>query len=160
MELVVAITDNNVIGLDGGMPWHLPADLKHFKEITSGHAVLMGRKTFDSIGKPLPNRLNIVITRSSSFAPEGVSVVHSVDEAIVLAKDMRLFVIGGSEIYALAMERVKVMHITRIHESIDGDTFFPEYSHSVWTLKSSKKRPSDEKNSIELTFEQWIRSTS
>ena len=160
MELIVAITENNVIGLDGDMPWHLPADLKHFKTLTSGHAVLMGRKTFDSIGKPLPDRLNLVITRSLSFAPDGVTVVHSIDEAISHAREMRLFVIGGSEIYKLAMEQVKVMHITRIHDSIDGDTFFPEYSTSDWTLKTSEKRPPDEKNAIELTFEQWVHSTS
>ncbi|MEE2819658.1 MAG: dihydrofolate reductase [Planctomycetota bacterium] len=160
MELVVAITENNVIGLDGDMPWHLPADLKHFKDLTSGHAVLMGRKTYDSIGKPLPNRLNLVITRSSEFKADGVTVVRSVDEAIAIAKDTQLFVIGGSEIYALAMEYVKVMHVTRIHASIEGDTFFPTLNASDWNLLSTENRPSDEKNPIELTFEEWAHSTS
>ena len=160
MELVVAITENNVIGLDGNMPWHLPADLKHFKDLTSGHAVLMGRKTYDSIGKALPNRLNLVITRSSEFKADGVTVVHSVDDAIAIAKDMRLFVIGGSEVYALAMEHVKVMHVTRIHASIEGDTFFPTLNASDWNLLSTENRPPDEKNPIELTFEEWAHSTS
>jgi len=160
MELVVAITENNVIGLDGDMPWHLPADLKHFKDLTSGHAVLMGRKTYDSIGKALPNRLNLVITRSSEFKADGITVVHSVDDAIAIAKDMRLFVIGGSEVYALAMEYVKVMHVTRIHASIEGDTFFPTLNASDWNLLSTENRPSDEKNPIELTFEEWAHSTS
>tara|TARA_Y100001968_G_C19362425_1_gene720558 strand:+ start:938 stop:1420 length:483 start_codon:yes stop_codon:yes gene_type:complete len=160
MELVVAITENNVIGLDGDMPWHLPADLKHFKRITSGHAVLMGRKTFDSIGKPLPDRLNLVITRNAAFAADGVTVVNSVDEAIALAKDMRLFVIGGSEIYGLAMEHVRVMHITRIHASIEGDTYFPVFDDSDWNLISKENRPPDEENPIELTFEAWSRQSS
>ena len=160
MELIVAITENNVIGLDGDMPWHLPADLQHFKNLTTSHAVLMGRKTFDSIGKALPNRTNLVMTRSDHFHAEHVTVVHSIESAIAHSKNQRLFVIGGSEIYKLVMDVVHTMHITRIHASIDGDTFFPDFSESDWTLKAFKKRLPDQKNVLKLTFEEWVRSTS
>ncbi len=157
MELVVAITENNVIGLDGDMPWHLPADLAHFKKITSGHVVLMGRKTFDSIGKPLPNRTNLVLTRNNAFAAEGVIVVHTIEDAINESEGNSLFVIGGSEIYKLAMQHVDVMHVTRIHATIEGDTFFPPIDEKEWTLMDSEKLPPDDKNPIPMSFETWKR---
>lgn len=158
MELIVAVTKNNVIGLSGKLPWHLPADLAHFKSVTSGHAILMGRKTFESIGKPLPNRKNIVITRQKELLLEGASVVNTIQEALVASNGYRLFVIGGEEIYTLALSQIKKMHITRIHTSLEGDAYFPEFNSSDWTLVRSETRSKDEKNPFALTFETWKRS--
>jgi dihydrofolate reductase len=155
MELIVAITDNFVIGANGVMPWHLPADLQHFKKITSGHAIAMGRRTWDSIGKPLPNRLNIVITRQAEYKAVGATVVHSLEDAKQIAEERKLFVIGGGEIYRSAMEDVSLMHITRIHTTIDGDTFFPKLDELVWERISALQRPADENNSHDLSFEVW-----
>ena len=159
MELIVAITENNVIGLRGDMPWHLPADLAHFKSITSGHAVLMGRKTWDAIGKPLPNRLNIVLSRQKVFL-EGASVVSSIEDALQKAGDQRLIVIGGGEIYQATMDRISTMHVTRIHTSLEGDTHFPQIDTEVWALNQHEKRPADDKNAFALTFETWQRKPS
>jgi len=159
MELIVAITENNVIGLKGDMPWHLPADLAHFKSITSGHAVLMGRKTWDAIGKPLPNRLNIVLSRQNVLL-EGASVVSSIEDALQTAGDQRLIVIGGGEIYRVAMDCVSTLHVTRIHASIEGDTYFPQIDTEEWILKQGENRPADDKNAFTLTFETWQRKPS
>lgn len=159
MELIVAITENNVIGFMGDMPWHLPADLAHFKSITSGHAVLMGRKTWDAIGKPLPNRLNIVLSRQNVLL-EGAIVVSSIEEALQKAGDQKLIVIGGGEIYRATMECISTMHVTRIHTSLEGDTHFPQIDTEVWALIQREKRPADDKNTFALTFELWQRKPS
>ena len=160
MELIVAITENNVIGFEGDMPWHLPADLANFKSMTSGHAVLMGRKTWESIGKPLPNRMNIVLTRQLDLSLEGAIVVHSIDDAICKAGNEQLFVIGGGEIYEIVMEHATTIHVTRIHTSIEGDTQFPQIDTDEWTLQQSEICPADEKNAFAMTFETWQRVPS
>jgi dihydrofolate reductase len=155
MELVVAMTDNFVIGANGEMPWHLPADLQHFKTLTSGSAVAMGRRTWESIGRPLPNRTNIVISRQRNYDAIGGTVVHSLEDAIRFAPEQRVFVIGGGEIYKAALPFATALHITRIHTSIDGDTFFPEFDTANWSLARAKRRPADDENCHDLTFELW-----
>ncbi|MGY8752576.1 MAG: dihydrofolate reductase [Phycisphaerales bacterium] len=155
MEIVVAITENFVIGANGDMPWHLPADLQHFKAITSGSAIVMGRRTWESIGRPLPNRTNIILTRQEDFKAEGATVVHSLDESVEVAKEQKLFVIGGGEIYTQALSRATAMHITRIHTTLKGDTFFPLFDEEEWERSGVIHRNPDNKNCHALTFELW-----
>ncbi|MEE2912659.1 MAG: dihydrofolate reductase [Planctomycetota bacterium] len=157
MEIVAAITDNFVIGLKGDMPWHLPADLAHFKSLTSGHAIAMGRRTWESINGALPNRHNIVITRQENFTANEATVVHSIEEAICAARHERLFIIGGGEIYADSMEKASRLHLTRIHTTLDGDTIFPPINFSEWSLEASVNSAADEKNIFDLTFETWAK---
>jgi dihydrofolate reductase len=158
MEIVVAMTSNHVIGQNGDMPWHLPADLVHFKELTSGHAIIMGRRTWESIGKPLPNRLNIVVTRQEDYVAEDVTVVHSLEDGIVAAGTQRIFLVGGGEMYKEALPIASKMHITRIDALIDGDTKFPEIDELIWQCKSRVNRSADEKNPYDLVFETWERA--
>lgn len=157
MELVVAISENFIIGNNGTMPWHLPADLEHFKSITSSHAILMGRKTFDSIGNPLPNRMNIVLTRQQEFEIDGAIVVHSLEDAKAEVGENRLFLIGGGELFQLFMDEVTAMYITRVHTIVEGDTSFPQINKDIWELESEEKRLRDEKNAFDMTFEKWRR---
>ena len=158
MEIVVAMTSNHVIGQNGDMPWHLPADLVHFKELTSGHAIIMGRRTWESIGKPLPNRLNIVVTRQEDYVAEDVTVVHSLEDGIIAAGTRRIFLVGGGEMYKEALPIASQMHITRIDALIEGDTKFPEIDESIWQCKSRVNRSADEKNQYDLVFETWERA--
>jgi len=158
MEIVVAMTSNHVIGQNGDMPWHLPADLVHFKELTSGHAIIMGRRTWESIGKPLSNRLNIVVTRQEDYVAEDVTVVHSLEDGIVAAGTQRIFLVGGGEMYKEALPIASKMHITRIDALIDGDTKFPEIDELIWQCKNMVNRSADEKNPYDLVFETWERA--
>lgn len=131
INLIAALSTNRVIGKDGGFPWHITADLKHFKELTVGNTVIMGRKTFESIGKPLPNRTNIVITRDRDFSAEGCRIVHSLEEAIDMAREFGkgdIFIIGGGQVYEQAMRFADKLILTLVHKEFDGDTFFPDYS--------------------------------
>jgi dihydrofolate reductase len=136
--LVVAVADNGVIGRDGAMPWHLPADLRHFKRLTTGKPVIMGRKTFESIGKPLPGRHNIVLTRDSAWRAEGVTIAPNLAEAIAAAgldpraRADEIMVVGGAQIYAEAMPIATRIELTRIHVSPDGDTRFPDPDPTQW----------------------------
>lgn len=144
INLIVAISKNNCIGKDNKLPWHLPEDLKHFKKITSGKTVLMGRKTFESIldylGKPLPKRKNIVITRNKNYeVPEGVEVYTDLNEAIEKYKNEEVFVIGGSSIYEQSMPLADKLYITHVNQEVDGDAFFPEINNEVWKEKSREE---------------------
>ncbi len=147
--LVVAVADNGVIGRDGTMPWHLPADLKHFKRLTTGKPVIMGRKTFDSIGKPLPGRHNIVLTRDSGWTADGVTVVPNLAEAIAAAGlDPRaragaIMVIGGAQIYTQALPIATRIELTRIHLAPNGDTRFPDLDAAVWREQARTGHPAD-----------------
>lgn len=152
ISLIVAMGQNRVIGLRNKMPWHLPADLAYFKKMTTGHSVIMGRKTFQSIGRPLPNRTNIILTRDKSFAAEGCKVIYSITEAIELAKKEDLFVIGGADIYQQFLPYVDQVYITQIHEEFEGDTFFPELNEN-WRMVASEKHDRDEKNKYEYEFQ-------
>ncbi|ASJ55199.1 dihydrofolate reductase [Brevibacillus formosus] len=143
ISLIVAYARNQVIGKDGDMPWHLPADLKNVKELTTGKTIVMGRKTFESIGKPLPNRRNVVLTRSQDFHPEGVDVVHTKEEVLAMG-DVIIF--GGSEIYRQFLDVVDRLYITEIDLETEGDTFFPAWDRDAYTLVDKREGIVDEKN--------------
>ena len=137
ITLIAAIAENNCIGDSGKLPWYLPEDLKRFKEITTGHTVLMGRKTFESImdylGKPLPKRTNIVITRQADYkAPRGVHIYTNIEDALQKHKDEDIYIIGGAQIYEQTLEKADRLLITEVHKEVDGDTFFPEIDKKVW----------------------------
>jgi dihydrofolate reductase len=153
LSIVVAISVNNAIGKDNQLLWHLPADLKHFKEITSGNTIIMGRKTYDSIGRPLPNRRNIVITRKADLSIPNVEVVHSLEEAISLCKaENEAFVIGGAEIYRQALQFTNRIYLTTVHQDYDADTFFPELKENEWKEVEKIDHEADEKNKVAYTF--------
>lgn len=153
LHLVVAIDEKGGIGKNNQLLWHLPADLKHFKEITSGHPIIMGRKTYDSIGKPLPNRRNVVITRQKNLKIEGTEVVNSLNEAIELVKNENLaFIIGGAEIFAAAMPLVHQMELTLVHHTFQADTFFPEIDTKIWEEMNREKHQPDDKNAFSYSF--------
>ena len=159
VSLIVAVSENGVIGKDNDLIWHLPKDMKFFKETTMGHHVIMGRKNFESIPhkfKPLPNRTNIVITRQSDYKAEGSIVVNSVEDALEIAKvngDLEPFIIGGGQIYKIALEKnlVDRIYLTRIHYSFDGDTFFPELN-SDWKEINREDCFKDERNKYDYSF--------
>ncbi len=135
-SLIAALASNGVIGRDGGLPWHISEDLKYFKRLTMGKPVVMGHKTYESIGKPLPGRNNIVVTRNPELELEGATVVHGLDEALAVAASLgaeETFVIGGAELYKLALPKVDRMYLTYVHQNFEGDTFFPEFDPDDWT---------------------------
>lgn len=154
ITIIVAKSENNVIGNDNQLIWHLPADLKHFKMLTSGHPIIMGRRTYDSIGKPLPNRTNIVITRNEEWSSEGTTRADSLQEAIEMAKeiDSEIFIIGGGTVYEQAMDWADVLEITEVHRSFEGDTFFPEIDTKIWKEVSREHFTKDEKNELDYSF--------
>ena len=156
-SIIVARANNGVIGKDNNLIWHMPHDLKFFKETTSGHFVLMGRKSYEAIGKPLPNRLNIVITRNQEYVVEGAMVVHSLESALELAqkqKQQEVFILGGGEIYrqAFKSELVDRIYLTEIKESFEGDTFFPELDDAQWKETHREEYKADEKNPHDYAF--------
>ncbi|MBL8512123.1 MAG: dihydrofolate reductase [Betaproteobacteria bacterium] len=157
MNLIVAHTRNRVIGLAGGMPWHLPADLAYFKRTTLGHPVIMGRKTFESIGRPLPGRRNVVVSGQADFAPAGVEVCRSLAEALRVVGDevpehQVPFVIGGASLYAAALPLAKRLYVTEIDAELAGDTFFPPLTPGEWREVSRELRPADAANGYDLAF--------
>lgn len=152
VRLVVAVAENGIIGKDNSLIWHLPADLKWFKEATVGHPILMGRKTFESIGKPLPGRRNIVITRDASFTPPGTETAASPEAALALCTgEERVSVVGGGEIYRRFMEVASELYLTRVHASFEGDTYFPDPGPE-WEQVSEEYRTPDEKNKYPFSF--------
>ena len=150
ITLVAAIASNNVIGKENSLPWNIPEDLKRFKQMTSGHTILMGRKTFDSIGRPLPNRQNIVMTKDKNFEQEGIKVINDFDEALELIKESNedIFVIGGSKIYVLFEPVANSLAITRILIDFEGDAFFPDINWDLWQIEKEENF-FDEKSNIE-----------
>ncbi|MCC4721663.1 dihydrofolate reductase [Salinicoccus sp. RF5] len=157
VSLIVCHAEQNVIGFKNKMPWHLPNDLKHVKKLTQGNTIVMGRKTFDSLGRPLPNRRNVVLTRNRDFDAEGIDVIHEV--ADIKELEGEVFIFGGSGVYGQTMGLVDEMHITRIHETFGGDTFFPEYDESEWELVSSEEGIIDDKNRYPHEFLHFRRRT-
>jgi len=150
--IVVAIASNNAIGKNNQLLWHLPNDLKHFKEITTGHTVIMGRKTYDSVGKPLPKRRNIVITRQAITIP-GCEVAGSLQQAIELGRsDGDVYIIGGAEIYKQAMPLTDIIYLTIVHQAFEADTFFPEINPNEWLETSREDHQPDEKNPLPYSF--------
>ncbi len=155
ISLIVAVSENGVIGRDGGMPWHLPSDLKHFKQVTMGCPIIMGRRTFVSIGRALPGRVNIVVTRNADFTADGAACVSSLDGAFSYAEKGspdEVFVIGGGEIYRQAMARVSRVHLTRVHMHVEGDTSFPELSGDEWLEVSRSHHMAGEADSADFSF--------
>ncbi|MBU6079467.1 MULTISPECIES: dihydrofolate reductase [Allobacillus] len=151
-SLMVAFDENQVIGHQNGMPWHLPNDLKYFKKVTTGKPIVMGRKTFESIGRPLPNRENIIMTRDEKYEQEGCTVIHSWDELDRFKSYDEIIIIGGSQLFEKAIDFVDRMYVTKIHETFEGDTYFPEVNWSQWEEVSSQKGIVDEKNKYEHVF--------
>ena len=152
VSAVVAIAENHAIGKNNQLLWHLPNDLKHFRLITTGHTVIMGRKTYESVGKPLPNRRNIIITRQQ-IEIAGCEVVSSIEEALALcAAEQEVFIVGGAEIYKLAMPLTDRIYLTIVHQSFDADAFFPEINKTEWTETQREDHPADEKNAIPYSF--------
>jgi dihydrofolate reductase len=153
ISFVVAASDNGVIGVGNQLPWRLPEDLKRFKALTMGKPVLMGRKTFDSIGRVLPGRRNIVVTRRTALAAVGVTAVHSIDAALAAAGDAQeVMVIGGAEIYAQLLASTQTIHLTRVHTSIAGDAFLPALAPHEWREVDSEPHAADDRHAFPFTF--------
>jgi dihydrofolate reductase len=144
LSAIVAMAANRCIGRDNTLPWRLPADLKRFKQLTLGHTLVMGRRTYESIGRPLPGRTTVVVTRQAGYAPEGVRVAHSVEQALVLAEGDEVFIAGGADLYQQTLGRVDRLYLTRIEREYAGDTFFPEVDLSCWRLVTEEPHPATE----------------
>lgn len=153
IALIAAVAKNNCIGKQGALPWYLPADLKHFKKLTLGHVVIMGRKTWDSIPekfKPLPKRANVVITRQANFkTPSGVEIYHTIPEALAARPGEDIFIIGGAEIYNQTIALADTLYITEVHKPVDGDAFFPEFNKVEW-------QETERENHEEISFVTYV----
>lgn len=155
LSAIVAAGENNAIGKDNDLLWKLPDDMRFFKESTSGHAVIMGRRTLESFGRPLKNRENICITRSEDYHPEGVHIVHAMEDALALAKTLEkeeCFLLGGGEIYALGLRYCDRVYLTRVHASFEADTFFPELDKQEWKVVASQEHAADDRHAYSFTF--------
>ena len=159
ITLIVAMGKNREIGKENQLLWHLPKDLKHFKELTSGHPIIMGRKTYESIGKPLPNRTNIVISRKNDWFEEGILIVGSIKEAVKFAKkiDEEVFVIGGGNIYEQTIDFADKLEVTLVDAVLDADTFFPKINEKVWQKTNEERHQKDEKNEFDFCFQTYER---
>jgi dihydrofolate reductase len=160
ISFIAAVSENHVIGKDNKLPWHLPRDMKYFKNITWAMPVIMGRKSFESLGKPLKGRRNIVITRNKDWKAEGVEIVPSIDQAITLAAQTdakEIFITGGAEIFHAALPSADRIYLTLVHSNLDGDAFFPEIKKDEWKMVSNKECEPDEKNAYALSFQVWER---
>lgn len=156
--MIAAVAENNALGKNNEMVWHLPNDFKRFKELTTNHHIIMGRKTFESFPKPLPNRTHIVITRQENYNPEGCIVVNSIEKAIELCpEDEDSYIIGGGEIYNLGLAFADIIEITKVHGNFDADAFFPEINENEWLLVESEENSKDEKHLYDYTYETYIR---
>ena len=153
LSAIVAMAANRVIGVRNQLPWRLPADLARFKRLTMGHTLVMGRKTYESIGRPLPGRTIVVVTRQQDYAPPGVKVAHSVDEALALAQgDDEVFIAGGADLYAQTMDRLDRLYLTRIERDLPGDTYFSEVDLSSWRLIEEEHHPAASPEALPFSF--------
>ena len=157
LSIIVAVSENGVIGHDGGMPWRLSSDLKRFKQLTLGHTIVMGRKTWDSIGRLLPGRTTVILTRQPDFEVPRAIIVGSLQDAIGATDDPEPFVVGGAEIYRLALPFASKLYLTRVAAEIEGDTFFPEFDTQQWSLISEEAVPQGEKDSHRTLFQTYAR---
>lgn len=156
--MIAAAAENNALGKNNELVWHLPNDFKRFKSLTTGHHIIMGRKTFESFPKPLPDRVHVVITRQENYQPEGCIVVDSIEKAIaVCPENDDSYVIGGGEIYNLALPFTDIIELTRVHYTFEADAFFPKISSSEWLLVESEENHKDEKHLYDYTYETYIR---
>jgi dihydrofolate reductase len=163
ISLIVAVSENNVIGKDNDLPWKLPDDMKFFKETTTGHHILMGRKNLESLGRLLPNRTNIILTRDNAFNFKGAKVFHDIEEAIKFAnenKEDELMVIRGGEIYKQTISKANKIYLTRVHTSIEGDVYFPEIDKEIWKMSEEYFHPKDERHEFSFTFQTFERRNS
>ena len=159
-SLIAAMTENRVIGHDGGMPWHLPADLAYFKRLTMGHHVIMGRRTIESFGRLLPGRTNVIISRQPGYVFPGATIVSTLEAGLVQAKqagETEAFIGGGQAIYELALPIAQRIYLTVIHATLAGDTFFPEFQESAWRRVSEEHRSADDENEHAMTFSVYER---
>jgi dihydrofolate reductase len=160
VTLMAALAENRVIGRDNTLPWNLPADLARFKQRTEGHVVIMGRRTFESVGRPLPNRRSIVITRKRDYHPPGAEIARSLEEALERARESKqdeVFILGGAEVYALALPEVDRLELTIVHAEVSGDTFFPECDLSEWTLIDEQRHEADDRHAYAFSFRTYER---
>ena len=161
ITIIAAIANNNALGKDNQLIWHLSADLKRFKKLTTGHHIIMGRKTFESIGKPLPNRTTIIITRNKDYKQEGCLVAHSLNEALKMVKnDDSPFIIGGAQIYKEAIKIVDKLDITFVHHDFEADVFFPEINNKIWKETSREYFKADKINKLDYSFVSFERKTT
>lgn len=158
ITIIAAVADNGALGKNNTLLWHLPNDFKRFKALTTGHHIIMGRKTFESFPKPLPNRTHVIITRQKNYAPENCIVVASIEEALAVSpKNETTYIIGGGEIYQLALPYADCLDITRVHHSFDADTYFPTIDPNVWQLEIQDKQQKDEKHHYDYSFTTYSR---
>lgn len=160
ISLIAAVAQNGVIGWNNDLPWHLPDDFAFFKRKTSHHPIIMGRKSLEALGKPLPNRTNIVLTRNTEFSAAGVTVVHTLDAAIAEAKAINqteIYVIGGAEIYKMALPIATTLYLTEIHHDFEGDAYFPPFDKSEWKEVSRRPHPADERHAVPFDFVEYER---
>ena len=156
--LIAAAAKNNALGKNNDLIWHLPDDFKRFKAITSGHYIIMGRKTFESFPKPLPNRTHVVITRQKGYQPEGCIVVDSVEKALAISpKNENIFIIGGGEIYTLGLPFAQKIELTRVDNDFEADVFFPEIDLEEWKMVEEEFHPKDEKHKYDFSYQTFIR---
>ena len=156
--MIAAVAENNALGKNNDLLWHLPNDFKRFKEITSGHHIIMGRKTFESFPKPLPNRTHVIITRQNDFEYEGCVVVQNIEKALsVCPINENLYIVGGGEIYQQSISFADQLDITRVHHSFDADVYFPEIDPEIWELTSETFHQKDERHLFDYTFQTFVR---
>jgi dihydrofolate reductase len=158
--IMAAIAKNNVIGKDNNLIWHLPADLRFFKQTTKGHTLIMGRKTFESLGNPLPHRDSLVVTRNVAYSSDGITVFHSLESALAYAEKKgleKVFILGGGEIYRQSMNIADKLIITEVHAEFEGDTYFPEIDSEMWKEISREVHKADEKNKYDFAFVEYVR---
>ncbi len=158
VSIIAAMSENRVIGVRNALPWHLPADLRHFRSLTMGHTVIAGRKNYESIGRPLPGRTNIIVTRDPAYRAPGCTVVHSIDAALEAAgADNEIFVIGGAQIYEQTIRLAERMYLTLVHARIEGDAFFPPFDPGEWNEIEREQHAADERHVYAYTFITLVR---
>lgn len=158
ITIIAAAGENNELGKNNDLVWHLPDDFKRFKNLTTGHHIIMGRKTFESFPKPLPNRIHVVITRNKRYKAEGAIVAYSMEKALNIAKeDPQPFIIGGGEIYKLGLEVANKIELTRVHNNFEADTFFPEITSEKWSLIAEEYHDKDERHKFDFTYQTFIK---
>ncbi len=160
VAMIAAVSENGVIGHNNSLPWRLSSDLRRFRALTMGHHLIVGRRTFESIGRPLPGRFMVVLSRDADYRPAGVQVANSLERALALASvDDQPFIGGGSELFRLALPCTDRLYLTTVHAAIQGDVFFPDIDTSQWKVTSAERHPADEKNEYAATFEVLDRVT-
>jgi dihydrofolate reductase len=157
VAIIAAKAENGVIGREGELPWHLPADLKHFKALTTGHAIVMGRKTFESIGRLLPDRRTVIVTRNPNYQQEGATVVRRFEEAVALGDTEDIFVIGGAEIFRRSLPLADRLYLTVVHATLAGDVLFPDLDEDEWNLVDDEYHEANGKNRYAYSFQRWER---